>query len=438
MRYLCFVVLWAGGILLVSGCGAGDSFGSQASPRSSPVLLQEPPPVCDSGGFSDAVKWHIGDDSSLVEMVHVETAVQATLDLSPEQQVLCVASWESTSGVPHLLVGTIDSSERFSLFAFHDADSDGLPDLSTQSLLFTQPSGEKAYITSVARSFDQSTVYLLDRRCQDIRQATDTNSDGLPDSLETQAFALSASIAGLVDVAQIVSGDPGHVSGALRTVFTPTKDLASSLLRYPRLSLEDTNADGVVDVATVVSNPPAPLVPGLDGAPFHGQTTVSVRGQAGETVECWLLDASGAFSSMLGSLTLPTSGWEPMTVAALFEGSVIALRFASQPPTVAVRRRVRGAWPQITSVSPYSIEESGGTFVVEGSYLSTTMLATLWTQGGTVSHQLTFTLQSGTVATLTVPTLDPDDVGSAAIMIKEPSQPATAGASVRRVAIVED
>ena len=164
--------------------------------------------------------------------------LQKTLTV-PGAHVTLLERWE-VSGADYLIVGTVDSSDVFELFRYHDSSGDGFPDASTETSIFgTSPS--KAYVTSIAKIVGSDDVFVLDRRCQDILLVKDSNNDGWPNALNTAPFAKSDDHSNLLNARALMSSTQS-------VVIATGQDFRSSISwnpldRYYGWEYEDSDSD---------------------------------------------------------------------------------------------------------------------------------------------------------------------------------------------------
>jgi len=149
----------------IGACSSAGSPGLSGELRSQ-ALLAEPPPVNDFSGAGFAVPWVLAGEAATVEFI-VAGGSKIPLEVQGQQLVMLVyPSVDSDGTITHYLVGSIDANDTWSLFRFHDSTGDGVPDSSTQTLLFDTGT-EPAYITHMVADRNGADYYLLDRLCQD-------------------------------------------------------------------------------------------------------------------------------------------------------------------------------------------------------------------------------------------------------------------------------
>jgi len=431
-------------LLVLCSCGIqGPGPGPQGISSSNPKLTA-PPVIGNHGSFSDAWNWTLADDSAVVTLHNTTDPDPApTLTLpAGEVQVLVVTTWfrpavgeppYSIIGTPYLLVGSIDAQDVFTLYRFHDTDSDGQPDQSSRTVLFDS-GASPLYVTDLTPAGLGPDLYLLDARCQDVLRASDTSADGWPDQIETTPFAASADYEALEHVRMVDSAGPGVVDAPLQDRYLPDGSRHSlHVLAHgkPWLHLEDGDSDGVADAADVLPLGESSLA--VYGRPFDGQKELDVAGEPGDTVEVWSIDADGEPDVMLGRVVLGTGPWTPLTLTpALAEGDDIGIRSQDQPDAWLVRK-VWGAYPQILSVSSAVIDDDGATVRITGENLSAGTEAVLYTKAGTATRVLTLSVTDSRHGTVTIPAVRAEESGTAKLAVKASSQSPEAGTSLANI-----
>jgi hypothetical protein len=308
------------------------------------------------------------------------------------------------SGTDYLLVSSIDASENFRLDRFHDSTADGVPDQSTRTTLVV--STEPMYVTWMS-VVDAVKVLLLDRRCQDVLVAKDTNSDGWVDAINSTPFAASGVLPELLPITHISSfvaaNDDLVVWG--REVAPNSVESISPL--FTVLALQDTDDDDVAD-GSATENPAdrGPRV--IDGRPFDGQSELAVSRfslNSPATIEVWELDENEDDVAQLGSIALGMgvgSGVVSLSPAPS-AGDVLGIRYQGNP-TSQTTARVLEAYPQVLSVTPGVVDpEVTATVTLTGLNFSSTMAVKLVKHRETFVDVISFTYVSDTVATIVVP-----------------------------------
>ena len=299
-------------LLALAACGdnsAPDEGGSTGFLRSS-LVLTGPPVAAVIGNINDVRYEGVVDETSGALSLEFKYLNPDSVSISGD--VFQLGHVHEVAGAEYLLVGTLDASESFTMHRIHDATGDGIPDASTLTNLFD--TGTTAmYITSVAVMAD-GTMYLLDKRCQDVLVATDTDSDGWADTVLSAPLARSADHEELLDSAWISAGldDDDEI-----IVHVHTASVGSTVSPYaPIISIVDEDGDHVLD--TFGAQPPSrkPIV--IDGAtPYDGLMSLTLHGllhEADEGVEIWLLDAAGEEDVLLGSGSMPEAGTTSITL----------------------------------------------------------------------------------------------------------------------------
>lgn len=401
MHIIARVLVVATMTIAASACGhASDSGSSTASPtiaRSSQVVLTTPPPSPIGGRTLNGNFGHGSDHSSIFILPRLATGFE--ISFSPS--VVQLAAEHTVAGTTYLFVGTVDSSDIFTLHRFHDANADEVVDASTKTTVFTTGSA-KAYFTDVA--FTATRWFFLDRRCQDVWVAD--ASAGLPTSISSTPFARSADHSALLSVLYVKAESASKVLGLRSAEDTNAAEVEH---RDPVLTMEDTTGNDVADSVSLSSVAAHPDVVGL---PYHGQTALEAIASHTDTIEVWRLDSSGAEDTLLGSQAVTGAIGSPLVTSialspALSEGEVIRVRYDSETVGDA-DFTVAPALPQLLSTDTQTVaSDSTATIVIKGFNLSSGMNVELWhmTKGDQPPTALTFSVTSGSEISVTVPAL---------------------------------
>jgi len=394
-------------IFLVSAaCDKGSV--STSIRTSSQVVLSEPPSLYMVGDLNEDWRWRVESTDPAVELQQKLTTNETSLTV-PGTEVLFTAIREH-GDADYFLAGSIDAGEVFSLYRYHDVTADGAPDGSTETLLFSTGT-RKAYVTDVRWAAD-GTAYMLDRRCQDILAADDTDADGWADSYRTTPFAMSDDFPELLDVVDLEIEDVGVVHG-----WTMSRDFAgrNRITSRPRFADSDKR----------------PLE--IRGTPYDGQTKLSVRGEPGEEVKVWELDGDLTPVTLLTTATLG-SEWEEWTTislgSALVAGAVIGVRYTGDGAS-QVADTVWDAWPQVVTfdrmIATYG--PNGGELGLVGYNFTNDMTVKMTTPAGT-TYSLTYIFVDSQNVTVDIPVLADNEMGNCMILVLDPQQPAGDGGSV--------
>lgn len=402
-------VLRVGALMLAAlfpTVGCGDSFRStpagveSSPPGRSAVVLAHAPDTCSIGQFGPVT--YRADSAEGMDIHFVPDDVS----IGVPGIKLQFAQTVRVGGSEYLLVGSIDASDDFHLYRYADTTGDGVPDQSSEVQLFSSL-GDPMFVTSVAMAADGS-FFCLDRRCQDICVAIDTDSDGWGDTLQASPFARSQDFPAMLD-ARRVSG-PASVDGVF---VLGLMDVAGQdeLGELPAWILTDSDSDGAADLLTVVESRRA-RIGAYDHIPFDGQTAVSVFGfgyPSGATAEVWLLDSGGNDVQLLGSAVLADD--QPTSVSlssALVEGQVVSIRLAGGGAASQTAHVVSDA-PQVHRCTPYMTEAGvAAPVTLKGANLTATMLVFYLEGGEGTPIPLAFSLVDSETATVTLPGgLDP-------------------------------
>jgi len=398
MRYAIFPLC-----LLLAACTSSDPDAELVG--RSLVVLNSPPDVLLSGTINN---WGFSVESGETTIDFFDrSGVQDDEALAVSGNTLLLTDVRLKSGVEYLLVGTLDASEHFSLYRYHDSSGDGVPDAATQTLLFS--STEPMYVTDITNAAD-GTTYLLDRRCQDVLVAIDTGTDGWPDQLGTTPYARSADYPRLLDSRSIRITTQNQLLAMVKD--------GLDLMRLPHAIFNDANADLIADAYA--------LGP-LGDKPIHlathmvvGQDTVTARGEPGKTVEVWELNGTGGTVAILGSGVVAAGGDVTVSLSRpLTSGESIGLKYSTET-AVAIRQVIVAKIPQVLELDPTTVP-TGQTSTVQitGQDLTTTMVVKLVEADGT-SHTLTTTFVSSTSVSVTIPSLTAEGPGT--IYAEEPTQ----------------
>jgi len=412
-------------VAALAACSGSDG-PAPTTLRQSQVLLQAPPEVYDTSvDASDRVYFVLPKGvGNQVRFFDTHSEAEATLTFTSHASVLLVYVWLS-AGQIYYLVGCVSSNHVFSLYRIHDADGDALPDLSTQTLLLDSGSAAM-FPTALTRIANSSDAYLLDRRCQDILRAADTDADGFPDQLST--FALSADFEELLPVRGLLAGSGSAVLGLLVPV--TFDELSIYLTRFPgpHKSFKDTDSDGTADTAVDWTWNEDPVV-AAHGRPYRGQQSIEVMGYAGKTVQVWLLHATTLQPETLlgGAQISDASVWTGISLSQpLTLDRTIRLRYSDK--TQGIDLTVIEDWPQIHAIVPAILDRAGGALAIEGFNLTANTavrLRTAWdfatASFGSV-QTVPITVQDAQHATVTIPALDLAARGRAELETYDPGR----------------
>jgi len=387
------------GIFLV-GCSGGEPE-SDGARRVSAQVLSSPPEVIDSGHFDGEWHYSIRGDEAEVDFTSERSGGTSSVSI-PGATGILAASARELSGTRYLVVCAIGSQESISVLRMHDTTGDGMPDASTLVELFDSDS-EPLYVTSLAWS-DGGRLYMLDRRCQDIRLATDSDSDGWPDVLRSIPYAKSDDYAQLLDTFAVVSPAGGTVDAL--TDWSP-----ASRRKIPYWQFVDSDLNGVADGASKVAE--GGLGIAVKGMPFDGQSAVEVAGEPGRTVELWSVDSAGDNDSLLGSTSISSTSldyWVSLTVSPSLQlGATVRVQYENDFQSGRIFKVVRD-WPQILGVGWLWVEvgDNGGTVEVEGLNFTSDMTIRMATISGN-EYTLSTTFIDSENATGTIPSLSETD-----------------------------
>ncbi len=313
----------------------------------------------------------------------------------------------------NLLVSTIDQSELASLYRYSDSDGDGAPNESSQQLLFS--STERMFVTDLDWD-ENSNVYLLDHRCQDVWVARDTNASGWPDSLDAAAFARSDDHPELLSVRAVYTRAPGHVA-LLRWVLRPGSGVASDHDHWIAI---DSDGDGIAE--QFFARESASRAPNVYGRPYEGQTEILVLGESGRTVKVTRIGETS--ETVIGSVALTTEfEFTPITLSsALMESERIRVEF-DETNVGSAEFAVRSSDPQALQMLRQTWKvDIGATATLHGLNLTPDMTVTLETATGS-THTLTYTYVDSNSVTVFVPPLPLSETGRGFITAIAAAQP---------------
>ncbi len=401
MQYSWFAFLF---LVLLNACT-----GSTPAPsltRSAQVLTTTPDAFVQ-GSFQDGdaapvFLYLASSEDGQVLFEAIDDGAQTCID-TESNAILWGDSWR-VADTTWFVVSVVMADETARVLRYKDVDGDGAPDESSKEEIATSGT-EPAYITSVTRvdNEDASAVFVLDSRCQDIWVASDTDSDGWADELETTAFAMSADYSEILKAAGIVAFDHDGIDHAM----VITSGIVRGSSRVEGYMLYDDDGDGSAD-RVESSTQPSPT-PSSYGRLYHGQSTVTVLGgysADGRIVEAWELGEQGEDVVLLSSATFAASNVLTMSLTrSLAQGEQIGLRFADGG--IQFIQTVAAAEPQVlgTGVSRYTTTdlEVPQTITLTGLNFVSTMIVTVLGPDGTLSTAAPTVLTS-TEATITLPT----------------------------------
>ncbi len=406
---------------LCTSCGSGDRLVStpHAFPTTSEIVLTSPPDSVSSGKISGITFYSDSNDIKFVRGgIHSITV--------PGHKILA-ASMTIQGGTSYLLVASIDNQGHCKLFRYNDETGDYIPDATTETMLVdfgTTP----AYVTKISAA-NAGLMFVLDRRCQDIRVLVDTNADGWVDTVKPTPYAKSDDYSGLLEARSVLrSGDAATYVYA--TDYAPANLL--DILEPPGLSgtlrFEDSNGDLVADSMTVMSAMGISNTPRLQLVPYDGLTSISVgsgQGRAnGQEVQVWSLDASGGDIAQLGSATFGSGSNTPVTISlssALQTGQFLGVRYKNkQSSQIAIH--VVAAVPQVASVTPRTVAPNETTVVtVKGHNFGSSTTFKLRTGAGP-AVTLSSTPINANTATVTIPSMPYSSPGAFELFALAPGQ----------------
>ena len=295
-----------------------------------------------------------------------------------------------------------------------------------------------AYVTYIARVPGSDTIYLLDRRCQDIWVAKDTDSDGFPEDLQSTPFAQSATYPDLLEGRMLVVAEEG-------TVDVPSKEFSVGYDDHPAYfdfksdiyKLKDTDANGVADTSSTWQHVSG--APTLYGRPFDGQTVLKIAGTEGAVVELWgVAELDDSPITQLGSVALGAGDWTPLTLPnGLSEDDSVRLNYAAAPGDGIVMR-VWKDLPQIVGLSDRVVDVAGESIDLNGVNLHSNVVVRLRTGDDlSVVHLLTVVVHDSESATVTIPALPAAAVGTAMFEMYDPAHPVLDGLTGTPVSVCE-
>ncbi len=229
-------------------------------------------------------------------------------------------------GKEYLLVATrANATSGCTIRCYYDKNGDDVPDASTGRTLVSTGS-QPCYITSMDVNDDFSKLFMLDRRCQDVLYATDTDGNGWPDTMATSPCARSADFPNLKRAGFIRASGTKDVD----LECLPVSDHARNRLRRvdPLCRIELRGG-----VATDVTPPRRPYWSvSINWPVIEGDTEVFVSGgcaEEGTEVEIWTLDGGGNLLTRLGTAPMPTDGSKVVVPlrAALTRGTRLRAKY---------------------------------------------------------------------------------------------------------------
>ncbi len=390
---------------MFAACGVKDDvFRPAGTPsiQQSSVALNSPPDVVSTSGLvADDDFMFLTDGSACVRVSKGDLSSTSQEVNVTGSKVLWADKWEVDS-VAYLVVSVVDASDIASLYRYHDSDSDGLPDESTETLLFHSGTA-KMYITDGVWGGEDGHLYFLDRRCQDIQVAEDTDDDGWPDTICSTAFALSSAHPELLGVRSIAP----EMTGLVGEIYGPNAG-GAQLVGGARFVMYDADDDLVAEA--FFYEPGQMLAPSTWGVPYSGQTSIDVdggTGSNGSTAEIWEVDANYDDVASLGSVVLGSDGKGTITLSrALVEDEVLSVRFDGKEDDHHLPV-VMGDQPQLLELvydNPLPLA-AATTITMKGLNLTLGMTVRVRDVAkDTESDLAVATLVSSTEATVTIPT----------------------------------
>ncbi len=354
--------------VLLSGCGGDRSVLSDGSPslppvaNNSPVVLTTIPEVLLTEVLFTRSILRIAPSSSEAKFFYQGNSSSINFANS----AILAARPRKVNGILYVLLSVVDrTTEQCTIYRVHDTDGDWLPDASTVTSL-ADSGTRKSYVTSISAGRD-GTLYLLDRRCQDVFVFEDTDQDGWEDSWDSSPIVRSQDFAYLLDARAVYGGDGSVPTVQVFQIESPNEVSFHAPVTFREYA--DTDLDGLADQETIHDQSDAP--PRLGIPPQAGVLSLRVNytfggGATGDVVEAWSLDAQGQEDTLLGSVTMPASLKGTISLSSsLTKGDRIALKKSG-----ASNRSVRIVWPEgptILAVSPSQVEEGvAETLVIAG------------------------------------------------------------------------
>ncbi len=356
-----------------------------------------------------------------------------TVTFAGQSKVLFVYPWQGSgvSTVTHWLVGCVNQAGTFTLFRTDlvaNTNGDRLPD-STTTVALLDSGAVPMYASQLVRIGSTGTVFMLDRRCQDIIKASDTNADGFPDSIGVAPFAEASEFPVLLNAQILVAESDSALSVVLGSsrlgFYSRFGTLYNHRGSYQRFT--DADSDGVADANVQWTKPdPAPSL--WVNLLEVGQTAIKIQGTVGEGVQIWKMDAQLAPSQLLASQQL-SAGWNTLTVAALTEGTWVRINYTARPESGLLKRALPAS-VQLHSVEPYYLNVDGDSATVLGVNFPAFVGARvrygefdLNTATFPSSQVMTVTRVSSEEISISIPSLPASAAGRARIEVYEASTP---------------
>ena len=245
---------------LITACGSDATTTARTTTVQSQVVNLTPPtdPDFDHEG-PEFAPWSISRADNKITFTPraVGTSPQS-LTFASEHRVLGAMHWINRTGPApshSLLISTITAAGSFSCWQLQDTNGDTVPEMSTAAVLFV--GGTNAmFVTRMVQEPGAHSLVMLDRRCQDIWIALDTDGSGVPDQLASTPFAKSANHPELLDTQILLSAAAGAVYIPAWSTYYPygrtrtAEDFAGELVK-----LEDTDGAGLVDTVGAAAPP---------------------------------------------------------------------------------------------------------------------------------------------------------------------------------------